>query len=103
VQIFRANHFHPVQSLLPCLSAADSSNMFCPSLQGVPIRIEIGPRDVKENAVVLARRDKPGKAGKEFGVPMEGEPAAIQKEFIHTFCFNRLKLLTLVFAKEAGE
>lgn len=39
----------------------------------MPIRIEIGPRDVKENAVVLARRDKPGKEGKEFGVAMEGE------------------------------
>lgn len=39
----------------------------------MPIRIEIGPRDVKENAVVLARRDKPGKEGKEFGVSMDGE------------------------------
>ena len=39
-------------------------------LKGVPLRIEIGPRDVKKNAVVFARRDKPGKAGKQFGIPV---------------------------------
>lgn len=39
-------------------------------LKGVPIRIEIGPKDVAKNAVVLARRDKPGKEGKQFGVPI---------------------------------
>jgi prolyl-tRNA synthetase len=35
-------------------------------LKGVPLRVEIGPRDVENNTVVLARRDKPGKEGKEF-------------------------------------
>jgi prolyl-tRNA synthetase len=35
-------------------------------LKGVPVRIEIGPRDVENNSVVLARRDRPGKEGKEF-------------------------------------
>lgn len=35
-------------------------------LKGVPLRVEIGPRDVENNTVVLARRDMPGKAGKEF-------------------------------------
>jgi prolyl-tRNA synthetase len=39
-------------------------------LKGVPVRIEIGPKDVAKNAVVLARRDKPGKEGKQFGVPI---------------------------------
>ena len=39
-------------------------------MRGVPVRVEIGPRDVKQNAVVLARRDRPGKEGKEFGVPV---------------------------------
>lgn len=39
-------------------------------LKGVPLRIEIGPRDVKKNALVFARRDKPGKAGKQFGIPV---------------------------------
>jgi len=33
-------------------------------LRGVPLRIEIGPRDVKQNQVTLARRDIPGREGK---------------------------------------
>lgn len=37
-------------------------------MRGVPLRIEIGPRDVKQNAVVVARRHIPGKEGKIFGV-----------------------------------
>ncbi len=40
-------------------------------MKGVPIRIEIGPRDVKKNAVVISRRHRPGKEGKEFGVPAD--------------------------------
>lgn len=40
-------------------------------MKGVPIRIEIGPRDVAENVVVVARRDVPGKEGKQFGVSMD--------------------------------
>jgi prolyl-tRNA synthetase len=35
-------------------------------MRGVPLRIEIGPKDVAKNTVVLARRDKPGKEGKAF-------------------------------------
>jgi prolyl-tRNA synthetase len=33
-------------------------------LRGVPLRIEIGPKDVAAGQVVLARRDVPGRAGK---------------------------------------
>src|ERR1700716_386774 len=33
-------------------------------MRGVPLRIEIGPRDVASGEVVLARRDIPGPAGK---------------------------------------
>ena len=40
-------------------------------LKGVPIRIEIGPRDVEKNAVVFARRDRPGKEGKQFGIAVD--------------------------------
>jgi prolyl-tRNA synthetase len=40
-------------------------------LKGVPVRVEIGPRDVDKEQVVLARRDIPGRAGKSF-VPMAG-------------------------------
>jgi prolyl-tRNA synthetase len=35
-------------------------------MRGVPLRIEVGPRDVQKGTVVLARRDKPGKEGKSF-------------------------------------
>jgi prolyl-tRNA synthetase len=35
-------------------------------LKGVPVRMEVGPRDVQNNTVVLARRDRPGREGKQF-------------------------------------
>jgi prolyl-tRNA synthetase len=35
-------------------------------LRGVPTRIEIGPRDVAKHSVALARRDAPGREGKQF-------------------------------------
>ncbi|HEY65775.1 MAG TPA: proline--tRNA ligase [Caldilineae bacterium] len=35
-------------------------------MRGVPLRIEIGPRDVEKHQVVLARRDVPGQEGKRF-------------------------------------
>jgi prolyl-tRNA synthetase len=35
-------------------------------LRGVPLRIEIGPKDVDKHQVVMARRDKPGREGKSF-------------------------------------
>ncbi len=38
-------------------------------MRGVPVRVEIGPRDVEGDAVVLGRRDVPGKDGKQFGIP----------------------------------
>lgn len=38
-------------------------------LRGVPLRIEVGPRDVEEEQAVLARRDIPGKEGKR-AVPL---------------------------------
>jgi prolyl-tRNA synthetase len=40
-------------------------------MRGAPLRIEIGPRDVEKESVVLARRDVPGKPGKTFA-PMAG-------------------------------
>ena len=45
-------------------------------LRGVPLRVEIGPRDVEKASVALARRDKPGKDGKSF-VPQAGLAAAV--------------------------
>ncbi len=35
-------------------------------MRGVPLRVEIGPKDVQKGSVALARRDRPGKAGKSF-------------------------------------
>ncbi len=40
-------------------------------MRGVPVRVEVGPKDVEKNSVALARRDVPGKAGKIF-VPQDG-------------------------------
>lgn len=35
-------------------------------MRGVPLRIEVGPKDVEKDSVALARRDVPGRAGKSF-------------------------------------
>ncbi len=40
-------------------------------MRGVPLRLELGPKDVAKGSVVLARRDRPGKEGKSF-VPQQG-------------------------------
>jgi prolyl-tRNA synthetase len=40
-------------------------------VRGVPVRVEVGPRDVQQRTVALARRDMPGREGKQF-VPQEG-------------------------------
>jgi prolyl-tRNA synthetase len=45
-------------------------------LRGVPLRIEVGPRDVEAEQAVLARRDVPGRAGKT-AVPLEGLADAV--------------------------
>jgi prolyl-tRNA synthetase len=46
-------------------------------LKGVPVRIELGPKDLEKKACVLARRDLPGKEAKEVGVPLDAAPARI--------------------------
>ena len=54
-------------------------------MRGVPLRIEIGPKDLANKNVVLARRDIPGREGKSFADWAELEPklqemlTAIQK------------------------
>jgi prolyl-tRNA synthetase len=40
-------------------------------LKGIPVRVEVGPKDVEKGSVAVARRDTPGKAGKAF-VPQAG-------------------------------
>ncbi len=48
-------------------------------MRGVPLRMEIGPKDVAKGTVVLARRDRPGKEGKSF-VPQEGIAGAVAQQ-----------------------
>jgi prolyl-tRNA synthetase len=45
-------------------------------MRGVPLRIEIGPKDVEKGTVAAARRDIPGKAGKSF-IPQENLAAQV--------------------------
>jgi prolyl-tRNA synthetase len=48
-------------------------------LRGIPLRIEVGPKDVEKNTVAFARRDIPGREGKSF-VPhsqLDGQVAEI--------------------------
>jgi prolyl-tRNA synthetase len=40
-------------------------------MRGVPLRLEVGPKDVEKGSVMAARRDMPGKTGKSF-LPQEG-------------------------------
>ncbi len=46
-------------------------------LRGIPVRVELGPKDLAKDACVLARRDLPGKEAKEMNVPLAGAPARI--------------------------
>ncbi len=59
-------------------------------LRGVPLRVEIGPRDVEKGSVALARRDIPGRDGKSF-VPQEGlaDRVAEMLDTIHQALFER--------------
>ncbi len=38
-------------------------------MRGVPVRVEIGPKDVEKGSVALARRDRPGREGKYLRLP----------------------------------
>jgi len=59
-------------------------------MRGVPLRIEIGPKDVEKGSVALARRDVPGKAGKSF-VPQQGLSDQVEQTLrqIHQSLFER--------------
>ena len=57
-------------------------------LRGVPLRIEIGPKDVAKNSVALARRDIPGRDGKSF-VPQDGIADTV-REMLKTIQANML-------------
>ena len=59
-------------------------------MRGVPLRMELGPKDVAKGSVVLARRDRPGKEGKAF-VPQQGIAASVKQtlEEIQTALYDR--------------
>ncbi|HVB88504.1 MAG TPA: proline--tRNA ligase [Candidatus Dormibacteraeota bacterium] len=59
-------------------------------MRGVPLRLELGPKDVAKGSVVLARRDRPGKEGKSF-VSQQGIGASVvqQLEEIQQALFDR--------------
>ncbi len=61
-------------------------------LRGVPLRIEIGPKDVANNSVLLARRDKPGKEGKSVVEQAQlSKEVKNQLENIHTNLLEKAK------------
>jgi prolyl-tRNA synthetase len=59
-------------------------------MRGVPVRLEIGPRDVAQATAALGRRDLPGKEGRTI-VPMERLPEAVRDllEEIQASLFER--------------
>ena len=61
-------------------------------LKGVPLRIEIGPRDLSNQQVVLARRDILGKEGKTF-VPI-ANAAEVVTQMLDTIQADMLKRAT---------
>ncbi len=61
-------------------------------MRGVPVRLEIGPKDVEKNNAVLARRDIPGKEGKQF-VGQDGLAARIV-DLLNDIHVNMIKQAT---------
>ncbi|MBA3470226.1 MAG: proline--tRNA ligase [Herpetosiphonaceae bacterium] len=61
-------------------------------IKGVPLRVEVGPKDVQKGSVAIARRDIPGRDGKAF-VPQDGlaERIADLLEEIQTNLFERAR------------
>ncbi len=62
-------------------------------LKGVPVRVELGPKDLAKGACVLARRDLPGKEAKEMGVPLTTAAARIGEmlQGMQTALFDRAR------------
>ena len=64
-------------------------------LRGVPVRVEIGPKDIAKAACAVARRDVPGKDGKQFDIPLAGAAGHVV-ELLHAIqqnLFDRAKAL----------
>ncbi|HIE57016.1 MAG TPA: proline--tRNA ligase [Anaerolineales bacterium] len=61
-------------------------------MRGVPLRVEVGPKDVAKGTVAFARRDILGRAGKSF-VPQENLASRVQ-EMLDTIQANLLAKAT---------
>jgi prolyl-tRNA synthetase len=61
-------------------------------MRGVPLRLEIGPKDVEKGSVMVARRDIPGRDGKTI-LPQENIYLSVTELLaqIHTSLFERAK------------
>jgi len=61
-------------------------------MRGVPLRLEIGPKDVEKGSVIAARRDIPGREGKSF-LPQENILEAVKELLtnIHNALFERAR------------
>ena len=59
-------------------------------MRGVPVRVELGPKDVAKQAAMLARRDKPGREGK-VSAPLADLAGTIEKLLveIHQSLFDK--------------
>jgi prolyl-tRNA synthetase len=74
----------PWLSYQPIVAKVDDRDQYQPGfkfneweLRGIPIRVELGPKDLANQACVLARRDLPGKESKEMNVPLASTAARI--------------------------
>ena len=61
-------------------------------MKGVPVRVEIGPKDVQNSTIAVARRDIAGKEGKKF-IPRDGSVQVV-KELLEAIQANMLKQAT---------
>jgi prolyl-tRNA synthetase len=61
-------------------------------MRGVPVRLEVGPRDVEKNSVMAARRDIPGRDGKKI-LSIEGLSGQIAELLleIHSSMYEKAK------------
>ena len=63
-------------------------------MRGVPLRVELGPRDLQAGSATLVRRDKAkGEDGAKIAVPFEGLHAAIteQLEAVHAALYDQAR------------
>jgi prolyl-tRNA synthetase len=72
-------------------------------MRGVPVRVELGPKDVAKQAAMLARRDRPGKEGK-VSAPLADLPATIEKLLldIHQSMYDKALAFRRSNTKEAS-